>query len=215
MPAVHTLTADTPAVRYLCAKDKHLAKVIQMVGSISYTLAPSPYAFMVREIINQMLSNKVAAVFSRRLAALVAGPVTPGAIHQLTDAQLLSIGISRAKVRYIRALTDAVVNHTIDFDQYPDMSDTEVLHDLTSVRGIGNWSAKMYLIFVLDRPDVLPFEDVAFLQGYSWVYKTNDWHRQAVMKKCRKWHPYRAIAARYMYRAVDMELTKKPFHLFK
>ena len=95
------------------------------------------------------------------------------------------------------------------------MTDDEVMRKLTSIRGIGNWSAKMYLIFALDRKDILPYEDTAFLQAYSWLYKTNDYSPEAVKKRCKKWKPYSSIAARYMYRALDMGLTKREFHLYK
>ena len=102
-----------------------------------------------------------------------------------------------------------------DFDALTEMTDQDVIRQLTAVRGIGNWSAKMYLIFVLNRPDVLPFEDVAFLQGYGWLFNTDDWRPAAVKKKCRKWRPYTSIAARYMYEVLDRGLTKEKFHLFK
>ena len=84
---------------------------------------------------------------------------------------------------------------------------------LMSIKGIGSWSAKMYLIFVLDRQDVLPYEDVAFLQSYGWLYKTSDYSKIAVEKKCNRWKPYSSIAARYMYRALDMGMTKQPIAL--
>jgi DNA-3-methyladenine glycosylase II len=73
----------------------------------------------------------------------------------------------------------------------------------------------MYLIFVLNRPDVLPVEDTAFLQGYGWAYKTNDYATAAIFAKCKKWKPYSSIAARFLYRALDNGLTKEEFHLFK
>ncbi len=73
----------------------------------------------------------------------------------------------------------------------------------------------MYLIFVLNRQDVLPWEDGAFLQSYRWMYKTEDSSRKAVEQKCRKWKPYLAIAARFLYRALDEGFTKSEFHLFK
>lgn len=73
----------------------------------------------------------------------------------------------------------------------------------------------MYLIFVLDRPDVLPTTDVAFLQVYKWLYKTNDCSKQSVIKKCKKWTPYSSTAARYFYRILDSGYTKEKFHLFK
>lgn len=95
------------------------------------------------------------------------------------------------------------------------LSDIEVIKKLTKYRGIGNWTAKMYLIFVLDRQDILPYEDGAFLQAYKWLYKTDDISPKSVEKKCRKWKPYSSVAARYMYRALYLGLTKEEFHLFK
>lgn len=89
----------------------------------------------------------------------------------------------------------------------------EVINELAKLRGIGIWTAKMYLIFVLDRQDILPYEDIAFLQGYKWAYKTNDTSPEAVKKKCKKWRPYSSIAARFYYRALDMGYTKGEFHL--
>ena len=95
------------------------------------------------------------------------------------------------------------------------MDDPDVIKMLTSIKGIGNWSAKMYLIFALNRQDILPFEDMAFLQTYQWMYKTSDCKPASVSAKCKKWRPYSSIAARYMYRALDMGLTKEEFHLYK
>ena len=95
------------------------------------------------------------------------------------------------------------------------LSDLEVIKKLTKYRGIGNWTAKMYLIFVLNRQDILPYEDGAFIQAYKWLYKTDDISPKAVEKKCRKWKHYSSIAARYMYRALDLGFTKDEFHFYK
>lgn len=73
----------------------------------------------------------------------------------------------------------------------------------------------MYLIFVLNRPDVLPVEDGAFLQSYKWLYNTDDVSKQSIERKCHKWKPYSSIASRFMYRALDMGFTKEQFHLYK
>lgn len=90
-----------------------------------------------------------------------------------------------------------------------------MIYELTRIRGIGTWTAKMYLLFVLQRSDVLPVEDVAFLQGYKRLYRTDDVSKESIIKKCKKWKPYSSIAARYLYRAVDTGLIKSQFHLYK
>lgn len=206
---------DSPAIQYLSRRDKHLGKVIRMVGPLEYAPAADGYAFLVTQIIGQMLSNKVAAVLTERLRVQCAGKLGLAAINQLTDSQIRQIGISHTKVGYIRNLSAAASTGQISADRYQSLSDAAIIQDLTTIKGIGQWSAKMYLIFVLDRPNVLPVEDVAFLQGYGWVYKTKDYHPAAVRKKCRKWRPYASLAARYLYVALDSGLTKQPFHLFK
>lgn len=209
------LDQDSPSVQYLMKKDKHLAKVIQMVGPINYQLQTDAYAFLVSQIIEQMLSKKVAQVLTLRLTNECDGHICPTKIKCLFDEQLLSIGISHSKVHYIQNLTTAILTRKVIFSDYSKMSDSEVIDSLTTIKGIGVWSAKMFLIFSLDRPDILPFEDVAFLQSYSWVYKTQNLKKEIIEKKCRKWHPYASIASRYMYQAKNLGLTKKTFHLYK
>lgn len=213
--SVITLNTDTPSVQFLCKKDKRLAKVINMVGSITYQLQEDSYQFLVNTIIGQMLSNKVADIMSARLETMSNGRITVDVINQLSDEQLRSIGISNSKVSYIRILTTTIESGEIDFKSLNELSDDDIIKKLTTIRGIGKWSAKMYLIFVLNRQDVLPVEDMAFLQGYGWVYKTNDYSPAAVFAKCKKWRPYSSIAARFLYHALDNGLTKEEFHLFK
>lgn len=215
MSKLVTLDENTPSIAYLCKKDKRFQKVFSMIGSISYMPHEDGYSFLVREIIEQMLSIKVADIIYNRLEGLCGGSVFPDVISTLSDEQILSIGTSRRKVKAIRSLTEEIERKNIVFSNFENMSDTDVMNKLTGVHGIGTWTAKMYLMFVLDRQDVLPFEDVAFLQGYGWAYKTNDYSPAAVQKKCKKWKPYSSIASRYMYRALDRGLTKEEFHLFK
>lgn len=215
MPDTITLDATSESVRFLCCRDKRLAKAISMIGSITYTPYDDSYSFLVSQIIGQMLSNKVAQTIFNRLIESCDGRVMPHKISLLTDEQIKSIGTSKAKVKYIQCLTEAVLSGEIIFSELTNMSDNEVMRKLTSLHGIGNWSAKMYLIFVLNRQDILPYEDVAFLQGYSWLYKTTEFSTTILQKKCSKWKPYSSIATRFLYRALDTGLTKNEFHLYK
>lgn len=216
MSKLVNLDSTVESVQYLCRKDKRLAKVIAAIGPICYEPhIDNPYPFLVHEIIEQMLSVKAGTKIYGRLEALCGGEVTPDSVNFLSDEQLKSIGTSNAKVSYIRNLTTAIEMGNLVLNDLPAMSDEQVTKKLTSIRGVGKWSAKMYLIFALDRQNVLPTEDVAFLQGYGWLYKTKDRSEEAVKKKCKKWSPYSSIAARYLYRALDMGLTKEEFHLKK
>ena len=210
-----TLDQDTTSVKYLCQRDKRLAKVISMVGPISYSTHEDPYVFVIHEIIEQMLSVKVANIIFNRLVDLCDGAISVESISKLTDNEIKSIGTATSKVHFIRSITDVISHDPMFFERLQDLPDEDVFRALIAIKGIGPWTAKMYLLFVLDRQDILPYEDVAFLQAYSWAYKTSELTPAAVQKKCKKWHPYSSIAARFMYRALDSGLTKEEFHLFK
>lgn len=210
-----TITLDSPEVQYLCKKDKRLAKAILMIGDISYTPHDDPYRFLVHEIIEQMLSINAGQKILSRLEAMCDGDISPDKINSFTLDEIQTIGTSSAKAGYIKRLTEAVISGVLNFDTLEQLSDKDVIKELTKLRGIGEWTAHMYLIFVLNRMDVLPTTDVAFLQVYSWLYKTDDCSKQSVIKKCQKWKPYSSIVARYFYRILDSGLTKEEFHLFK
>lgn len=215
MTEVIRLDQDTEAVQYLCRKDKRLAKVIQTVGPIAYSPYRDSYSFIVNHIIGQMLSNKVRDVIYGRLLDLCPEGITEKTISALSDEDIRRIGISNAKVRYIRSFTETMTQRKIDFDAFSQMKDEEIIRQLTKLPGIGSWTAKMYLIFALNRQNVLPVEDAAFLQSYRWMYKTDDVSPAAVRKKCKKWSPYASIGARYMYQALDLGLTRQEFHLYQ
>jgi len=215
MAELVTLNNESESIKYLCKKDKRLAKVINLVGDISYQPHDeNPYAFLVHEIIEQMLSIKAGAKIYERLELLCGGSITPETVSALSEEEIRTIGTSRSKAQYIKGLTEEVISGRIDFNEIAKMDDSEAYKKLLSIKGIGSWTVKMYLIFVLDRPDILPTEDVAFLQAYEWMYKTTDRSKAAVEKKCKKWKPYSSVAARYLYRALDTGLTKGEFHLY-
>ncbi len=215
MSDLHVLNKQCPEVQYLCRKDKRLAKLVDMVGEIEYRTQPDYFARLVRSVINQMLSNKAAHVIGGRVADLCEGVIAPDNLLKLDREQLRSAGLSYAKADNILGIAKAAADGSLDFSNFSNMTDEEVIKELTRLRGVGTWSAKMLLIFTPNRQDVLPFEDVAFLQTYAWLYKTNDLRPLTIIKKCNKWKPYSSIAARYFYYALDMGLTKRKFHLFK
>lgn len=210
-----TLNADSKPIQYLCNKDKRLAKVISTIGVISYTRHDDPYVFVIHEIIEQMLSVKAANAIFERLQTLCGGNITPEIVAGLSDAEIKTIGTANSKIKYIRSITNTVLQKPSFFTELESLPDAEVYARLRSIHGIGSWTAKMYLLFVLDRQDILPYEDAAFLQSYKWLYKTDDCSPGSIQKRCKKWKPYSSIASRYMYRALDTGLTKEEFHLYK
>lgn len=208
-----TLTDSSPSIQHLCKRDKRLAKIIGMIGDISYKPYDDPFKFLVHEIIEQMLSVKAGKKIYSRLEEMCNGAITPETINNFSANEIQAIGTSSAKAQYIKDLANSVVHNV--FEILNSLPDKEIIKELTKLRGIGEWTAHMYLIFVLDRQDILPTTDVAFLQVYEWLYKTDDRSKTSVEKKCKKWKPYSSIAVRYFYHALDEGYTKEEFYLFK
>jgi DNA-3-methyladenine glycosylase II len=208
------ITLDDERIVYLKGKDKRLAVVFGLIGDICYETHEDGYKFIVGEIVEQMLSVKAADKIRGRLAGLCNGAITPKSIAGLTVDDLRGIGISRGKSLYILNFTEAVRSKAIALDEIKNMDDADAMAKLMGLKGIGSWTAKMYLLFVLERENILPYEDGAFLQAYRWLYSTRKTKPEDIIKRCRKWEPYSSIASRYLYRALDGGLTKIPFKTY-
>lgn len=204
-------------ISYLKSRDERLAKVIEHIGDLklsTYNSSNDSFLFLTREIVGQMISASVKKAILSRLDDLCHKNITAETICGLTIEQLRNIGLSKAKSIYILNLADIVLKEEIDFDGLRGLSDDKVLETLMSIKGIGSWTSKMYLLFFLQREDILPYEDGAFLQAYKWLYNTNAIKPESIKRKCKRWKPYTSIGAKYMYRALDTGLTKVPIQDF-
>ena len=209
------INLDDKRIKYLSDKDKRLAKLIHTIGPLKVTEHNDDFAFIVCEIIGQMLSNKVADVMIDRLVMKCGGHITVETVKNIGFDGLKAVGISAAKAAYIQNVLTEVESGELVFEDLRCMDDSDIIKKLKKIKGIGNWTAKMYLLFVLGRDNVLPYEDGAILQGFKWLYNTTDLSEESIKKRCKKWEPYSSIGARYMYKAVDYGLTEYPFHLYK
>ena len=208
------LDCDSEPISHLCRADDRLRELISVIGPISYDLHnEQPFVFLIHEIIEQMLSTKAANKIFARLLSMCDGQITAEKLVGFRAEELKSIGTSWPKVSYIQNLSNEVLSGKLNFEELSSSSDEEVKNRLLKIKGIGNWTAKMYLIFVLDRQDILPYEDVAFLQAYKWLYNTEDVTQRSIIQRCKKWSPYASIAARYLYDALDSGYTKAPFQI--
>ena len=202
---------------YLKNSDSRLRRVIEEIGDLqinSYNSTSDEFHFLVREIVGQMISSSVKKVLLQRLQLLCDNNICPKTLANLTVEQLHSIGLSNAKSGYIRNLAIMVSSNAIDFDYINSLEDEDVIKELVKIKGIGKWTSKMYLIFFLQRENILPYEDGAFLQAYKWLYNTKKITPDSISRKCKKWKPYQSIGARYMYQALDRGLTKIPLKDF-
>lgn len=152
-----------------------------------------------------MLSNNVASVIRERFYNLCNNIITPNSVSSLTVDKLRSIGLSRDKSDYLLNFANYVKDNPHYFDAIHELNDDDLIDSLKKHKGIGAWSAKMYAIFVLDRKDILPFEDGAFLLSFKWLYGINEKNRKhpLIQEICKSWSPYISLASRYMYRLLD------------
>ena len=209
-PQSFCLTVSSPEVRHLCESDNRLAVIIKEYGDLEYQLHSDHFKSFIETIVGQMLSSKVADVITERLENLCGGDISCAKLLSLDFGQIRSIGLSRMKTEYIVGFAKIVQENPGFFEELEQQSEQEVLSRLTAIRGIGNWSAKMYLIFSLNKPDILPYEDGAFLQAYKWLYQTEDISPKSIIARCKAWKPYSSIAARYLYRALDNNMIGNP-----
>ncbi len=204
------------ARRLLMRRDPVLAELIRKHGPCGLAAAQRADHFtaLVRAITGQQLSTKAASTIFSRLVALMPEGVTPEALAGLSDEQFRAVGMSRQKVAYFRDLSEKVVSGALPLrsaatpggaaDPLDAMTDDEVIAALTQVKGIGRWTAEMFLMFRLHRPDVLPSGDLGIVNAVKSVYRLR---KKPTPDRIRKigeaWRPYRSVASWYLWRSLD------------
>jgi len=202
-----TYTPASPEVLALAA-DPVMAHVTQAVGDVSVGVEPDRFISLCRAIVGQQLSTKAASTIWGRLAAL--GPVTPSAIVELTEGELRGVGLSGAKSVYVRDLAQRVVSGDLDLATLDALSDDAVLADVTRVKGIGRWTAEMFLIFSLARPDVLALDDAGLLRAAGWALGLGRAATGPEMAAAGEgWRPYRSVASLYLWACLDLGLVPR------
>lgn len=190
------------AVRHLKKSDPVLAAIIERVGPYRLTFREPTFETLVRSIAFQQLNGKAAKTIFDRLVGAVGGSLTPESILALTPEQMRAAGLSRQKLSYIRDLAERTRSGEIDFARLPTMSDEDVIEHLTRVKGIGEWSAQMFLMFALRRPNILPTADYGVRAAIKKHYRKRKLpdHKQ-IVKLARAWHPYCSVACWYLWRS--------------
>jgi DNA-3-methyladenine glycosylase II len=176
-----------------------LAPYLESHGELEVEPAEDPFARTVVSVLNQQLSTTAAAAIRDRVFDRF--EVTPSGMLAAEAAALRDAGLSRQKVEYVREIARAFEDGRIDPDRYAGMDDAAVIEDLTAVRGVGDWTAKMFLLFVLGREDVFPVEDLGVRRGMEALF--GDLTRAEMVDRAEPWRPYRSYASLYLWRAVD------------
>ncbi len=211
MTSVSNCPNWTMAVRHLKREDPVLARAIGMIGPCKLGKGEGGFNALARTIVHQQLSLKAAGTIFGRIKHLAGKKkLTPPSVANLSDEQLRSAGVSRPKISYLRDLCAKTTAGEISFRNFPRMKDEEVRTALTSVKGLGVWSADMYLIFVMNRTDVLPTKDQGLVNGICLLYgcKIDDIEWDELRER---WSPYCSIASWYLwaYKNRMMELKTK------
>ncbi|HTC93029.1 MAG TPA: DNA-3-methyladenine glycosylase [Terriglobales bacterium] len=195
------------AVRHLKKSDPTLCAIIERVGPFRMQYREPSFEALVRSIVFQQLNGKAARTIYDRLVAAAGGIVTPESMLKLTPAQMRAAGLSKQKLSYIRDLAERTDSGEVDFAALSSLTDEEVIGTLTKVKGIGEWTAHMFLIFALQRPNVLPTGDYGVRAAIKRAYRKRKLPTPAAMEKLAKsWHPYCSVAAWYLWRSMDGEI---------
>lgn len=193
------------ALTHLRAADPVLAAVIDRVGPFRMKYAQPDFPALLRAIVAQQVSTRAAATVFARLTAACGGAATPETLAALDDTQLRAAGLSRQKSRYARDLAAKTLSREIDFSRLSSLPDQEVVAQLTAVKGIGVWTAQMFLIFALRRPDVFfPVNDLGLRNAMQRLYRMRQPPKPArMLRVASPWRPYTSVACWYLWRSLD------------
>jgi len=186
-------------------KDPVLGSVIARVGAYKMQYREPTFETLVRSIVYQQLSGRVASVIFGRLAALMPdGKITPEGIMKITPARMRKAGLSKQKTAYIRDLARKTARGAVRFESLAELADHEVIEHLTQVKGIGVWTAHMFLIFALRRLDILATGDLGVRIAIRKAYQLEDLpHPKQVEELAAAWRPYSSVAVWYLWRSLD------------
>jgi DNA-3-methyladenine glycosylase II len=194
------------AVNHLKKSDPILRAIIERVGPCRMEFGVPEFSSLAEAIVYQQLNGRAAVTIFNRFAALAGEPLTPEGILKLSDEQLRRVGLSKQKSSYLKDLAAKTSDGLLNFARLPEMTDEEVIEHLTQVKGVGMWTAHMFLIFSLRRPNVLPTGDYGVQVAIRKHYKKRKLPKPKDMEKiARLWEPYRSVACWYMWRSLDIK----------
>ena len=194
------------AINQFQSCDPVISAIIGRVGTYRIDYRAPEFGTLVRSIVFQQLSGKSARPIFARLEQACGGTITPTAVLALHPTKLRKVGLSRQKSSYIRDLAKRTAAGEIDFAGLDSMSDMEVVEALTKVKGIGEWTAHMFLIFALRRPNILPVGDYGVRSAIQRAYRKRKLPTPTQVEQIarkNRWHPYCSVAAWYLWRSLD------------
>ena len=197
-------------ISHIYNNDKKLAAIIDAAGPCNLKPKQDYYHALLRSIVSQQLSTVVAGAITERIFSFFNYKPLPEDIISTSDQKLRSLGLSWAKVRYIKDLSQKIIIKEMHFRGLKKMSDEEIINELTKVKGVGVWTVQMFLIFTLGRLDVLPVNDLGIRKAAKLNYGLRKLPSEERLKKLSKkngWDPYKSIASWYLWRSIDMKIV--------
>ena len=191
------------ACKHLAKKDRVMRRLIPQFGDVSLESRGDAFITLARSIVGQQISVKAAQAVWERFAALTKS-LTPASVLKLKVDDMRAAGLSARKVEYLVDLALHFSNGTVHTRQWSEMDDEAIIEELVAIRGIGRWTAEMFLIFYLLRPNVLPLDDVGLINGISHNYFSGEAvSRSDAREVASAWAPYCSVATWYIWRSLD------------
>jgi DNA-3-methyladenine glycosylase II len=194
------------AVTHLKKADPVMRAIIERLGPCQMEFGEPQFHSLAEAIIYQQLNGKAAVTIFKRFKELAGDPLTPEGILKLTAEQMRTVGLSKQKSSYLVDMAQRARRGELDFSRLPRMTDDGVIEHLTQVKGVGVWTAHMFLIFTLRRPNVLPVGDFGIRMAIKKHYRKRKLPNPAQMEKIAKsWEPYRSVACWYLWKSMDVK----------
>lgn len=212
MPYLFDVHPNHGDVRELCKDDPLLNELVHRIGRVQIPCQPDGFTYIARTLIGQQLSVKAAGTIFLKVEQ-ICGTITPDTIMTASVESLRSAGLSRNKTSYLLKLAEQSKQGALDFEPLANMDDDEVIRRLTLVKGIGRWTAEMFLIFYFGRKNILSFGDYGLNRASAWLYATETKDGDPLLRrKHEDWKPYSTIASLYLWEAINVGLVQSgPF----
>ncbi len=195
------------ALSVLSRNDPVMRGIIVQVGAFTLEPKEDHFSSIIEHMIYQQVTGKAAGAIFKRITEAAGGPLSPERVDSLDDEELRNCGLSRQKISYVRDLTEKVLSGRIDIGALHLLSDRDVVERLTVVRGIGVWTAQMFLIFTLGRSDVLPLNDLGIRRAVMKRYNIRGVLTDSKLERLgRMWKPYRTVAVMYLWESENIKL---------
>lgn len=204
---------DNEKVKYLISTDEKLGKLIRYINKTELILEEDGFKCIVKYIIGQQISDKARETIWQRVCSALKNEVTPEKIIEINDNELRKVGLSERKVNYIKILASAVISEDINFYYFKKLTNEEIIKKLTALKGIGQWTAEMYLIFSLGRENVFSKGDGTIRRTIQWMYDLEKLPSPEILiKYFSSWTQYATIVSSYLWKSIELGLVQKPFN---